>query len=348
MRILFVHRNNHYPQDRHLIDGLRELGHDVFELKLASNKGAIRAIRRESKDVDFIFIGFTAPLLAIAARIARPRATIVFNAVLSQYEANIVSRGEYGFLGMRALKWRVIDSLSFAASSKVLLESDAQINFIREEFAVPGRKLIRSLSGLDERDFFFDSRVPKHSRFSVLFRGRFLPESGIDTVIRTAKILENEGVDFLIIGHGFLYKTVNALMAELAPKNVTKIEETLPIDELRRKMLSCHVSLGQVADHPRLRRTLPCKLFESLALKLPYLSGRNQAVLEVLTENVNCVMANPGDAEDLAAKIRLLRDSPALREKIARAGHDLYRHTLTSKALAKEVMDELLLESGDE
>ncbi|HVT75326.1 MAG TPA: glycosyltransferase family 4 protein, partial [Candidatus Paceibacterota bacterium] len=168
-----------------------------------------------------------------------------------------------------------------------------------------------------------------------------LPESGILTVIEAAKKLEGSNVDFLVIGRGFMYREVWAAMKGLAPKNVEIDEEFLPADELRRAMLSCHVSIGQVADHPRLKRTLPCKLFESLALKLPYITGKNTPLLELLTDGIDCISIEPGDAEGLANAVMRLKDDQTLREKIAEAGYEMYRNKMTSKTLAKRLLFEL-------
>ena len=196
--------------------------------------------------------------------------------------------------------------------------------------------------GVDENVFFFDPEIKKYTEFTVLFRGRFLPESGILTVIEAAKMLEDKGVKFLVIGHGFMYREVGALMKKLAPKNLTMLSETLPPKELRKKMLACHISLGQLARHPRLERTLPGKLFESLALKLPYLTGRNKGVLELLQDNETCITTDPENAPMLAEKILFLKTHPETLQRITENGYALYREKLTSKILVKDLLENLL------
>lgn len=344
MKFLYVNTENIYPQDQHIILGFKELGHTVVEItdKGRSSFHRIKTlIKKEKGDYDALFIGFTSPLLVLVARLAAPRASIFFNATLPQTEANIISRREYGFLFYKVVKWWLVDFLSFHLATKVLLESKAQIDFVNRLFLVPKTKLVLSYSGLNEQEFFFDPLIVKNKDFTVLFRGRFLPESGILTVIRAAKILENSGIHFLIIGHGFMYREFNALMTELSPKNIRHIHERLDITELRNLMLSSHISLGQLADHPRLKRTLPCKLFESLALKLPYLTARNQAVLEILTDTENCYMVTPGNAEELAEKIVYLRDNPSTLKQIGEKGYSVYQQLLTSKGLVGDIIKQL-------
>ncbi|MBI3442704.1 MAG: glycosyltransferase family 4 protein [Candidatus Sungbacteria bacterium] len=345
MKFFLIRTENSYASDKHLIDGLKENGHDVFELvEKDQNSGKyIRfatRFRKERRTYDAVIVGFALPILVPIVRCVSLK-KVIFNAVYSQYEANIVSRNINSPRSLAALKWWCIDFLSFHCSSWVLVESNAQINFIRSFFLVPKRKLIRSWMGVDEKVFFRDPAIRKNRKFTILFRGRFLPESGILTVIETAKKLERKNIQFLIIGHGFLYREVNACMEKLKPKNIEMIAEKMPEKELRNRMLSCHISLGQLASHPRLLRTLPAKLFESLALGLPYLTARNAGVFELLTEDENCMAITPGDSNDLAQKITYLKEHPEILERIAQAGHDLYRKKLTSKILAKEVISAL-------
>ncbi len=345
MLISYINTKNIYPHDRHLIDGLRENGHTVLDIHenapgIKKYSNLIKLVLEHKKKSDLLVIGFTSPIFAIIASFFSRK--IIYNAVSSQYEANVISRDVKKY-SLAALKWWVLDILSFHLPAKILLESPSQIEFIHKSFFVKKEKLIKSWTGVNEKEFFFEPQYTKEKTFTVLFRGRFLAESGIDTVIKTAKILEEKEIRFRIIGAGHLYREVNALMKNLAPKNIEMINETLPIETLREKMLQCHISLGQMANHPRLLRTLPCKLYETLALGLPYLTGRNRAVLELLTENVTCACANPGDPYDLADKILYLKNNQDTLNKIASQGFELYKNTLTSKKLAESVTQQLAL-----
>src|SRR3989344_6015544 len=68
-------------------------------------------------------------------------------------------------------------------------------------------------------------------------KGKFLPEAGVPTILKAAKLLEGSGIQFHIIGHGFLEKETRALAKKLNSYNVELITEFLHIDALRKKML---------------------------------------------------------------------------------------------------------------
>ncbi len=346
MKFFYINTGNSYPPNKHLIDGLRENGHEVFELNetgqgLGKYARVAKSYRANGRFCDVVIVGYPAPVFVPLMRLISLK-KVVFNAVSSQYESNIISRGSFKPQLLNALKWWLVDFVSFHLSSKVLLESNAQVDFVHKFFLVPKKKLVHAWMGVDEKEFFYDPSIKKRNTFTVLFRGRFLPESGIQTVIESAKKLESSGIKFLIIGHGFMHLEVSALMAKLAPTNIEMINEKIPSRELREQMLSCHISLGQMADHPRLARTLPCKLFETLALKLPYLTGRNAGVLELLKEDETCFAVEPNDVGDLAQKILFLKDRPELLEKVSGKGYQLYKEKLTSKYLAEEVVSACL------
>lgn len=340
MKFCYIQTPNNYAPDKHLVDGLRENGHTVVEL--SENSGGIKKYIRlaikflKSKNChDAVIVGYTLPHFVPLIRFLTFK-KLIFTAVASQYEANIISRNNESPRSLMAIKWWLIDFFSFHLSSRVLLESNAQIEFVHTLFVVPRKKLIRAWIGVDEKVFFRDPSSKKYPKFTVLFRGKFLPESGVDTVIKTAKLLEGKGVEFLIIGHGFLYKTVNTLLEELCLKNLTTIQEILPNDELREKMLSCHISLGQLARHSRLSRTLPFKLYESLALGLPYLTGRSAGVLELLKDDETCITVEHDNPTKLAEKILFLKNNPVILAKVGEQGYNLYKEKLTSKKLVEE------------
>lgn len=342
MRFCYIQTGNDYAPDKHLMDGLRENGHIVFELIENDQKFGKRfrfawRFWKNNNPCDAVIIGYSLPILVPIVRCLSGK-KVIFNAVSSQYEANIVSRETDSPWSLRSLKWWIMDFISFHFSSHVLLESNAQTDFVHRLFLVPRKKLFRSWMGVDEKVFFRDSQVKKDKKFTILFRGRFLPESGILTVIETAKKLEDKDVQFLIIGHGFMYREVNALMDKLKPKNIEMVSERLPGNALRERMLGAHISLGQLANHPRLSRTLPAKLYESLALGLPYLTGRNAGILELLKEDETCIATEPGNPDDLAKKILYLRDNPRILQKVAENGYQLYKERLTSKKLADDFM----------
>jgi glycosyltransferase involved in cell wall biosynthesis len=232
----------------------------------------------------------------------------------------------------------LIDWLAFKLSNLVLVETNEQKKYLVKKFKIKPEKFARLFTGANDSIFCPDGGVKKEDKFTVLFRGRLLPEAGVKYILEAAKILENENIRFLILGFGLLEKEIRKQIEDLNLKNLKLISERLSIEELRRKMLSAHVGIGQIENHERLERTVPYKASEYLAIKLPYINGNGQGIKELLRDRENCLLVKLADPKDLADKIMELKNDPVLSKKIADNGYELYREKLTPLALGRELL----------
>ncbi len=108
-------------------------------------------------------------------------------------------------------------------------------------------------------------------------------------------------------------------------------------------MQTAHISLGQLSSHDRLKRTIPHKCYESLAMGLPYLTASSEGVRELLVPGETCLVCNPADAKSLAEKILWAKENPDALNKIAENGYRLFQNKLTSKILAAELMNKIFV-----
>ncbi|MEI6843436.1 MAG: glycosyltransferase [bacterium] len=296
--------------------------------------------REIKNDYDAMVVGYPGHIITPFAKLLSSK-KVVLDALCSLYEGEIISRNSAEWWSPKRLKIWLIDFFAYKCADLVLLETDSQVDFISSKFFVDKNKCLRVFTSADDSIFYKDSNIQKRANFTVLFRGQFLPEAGVDTILHSAKILEKENIDFLVMGGGFLKKEMRSLAEKLDLKKVSFIEGFLPFDEIRNLMLSCHVSLGQFGANPRLERTIPHKAFETISMGLPYISGRTKAVLELFTDRQNCLMVRLADVDDLAQKILELRDNPELAQKIGDGGMELFESKLQPKFLAKQILDKI-------
>jgi glycosyltransferase involved in cell wall biosynthesis len=135
-----------------------------------------------------------------------------------------------------------------------------------------------------------------------------------------------------------LEKEIKKQIKDLDLENLELISGRLTIEELREKMLSADIGIGQIENHERLERTVPYKAFEYLAIKLPYINGNGEGIKELLRDRENCLLVNLADPKDLAEKIIELKNNPELGKKIAENGYKLYQEKLTPAVLGKELL----------
>ncbi|HEY4475068.1 MAG TPA: glycosyltransferase [Candidatus Paceibacterota bacterium] len=346
MKICYFTLTKDVPtRDAVYLNGFRQNGVEIVECK--DNSPSWRKFLVLYKkhhllknDYDILFIGYTAHILVPFTRLVS-RKKIVFNALGSLYEGKIISRGQKGLFGLKSVYCWLIDFLAFHSASLSLVETNEQKKYLTKKFFLPDKKITRAWTGVEETIFFHNSTIKKLGIFTVSFRGVFMPESGIEYAIEAANILKNKNINFRIIGHGIEADKVKNLIEKYQLANIEWITEKLVAVELAEKIQECHLSLGQLSNHERLQRTIPFKAFESIAMKIPYLTARNPGILELLKENETCFCANPADPEDLAKKIIELKNNPTMTANVAENAYQLYRRELRPEQLARHLLNSL-------
>jgi glycosyltransferase involved in cell wall biosynthesis len=330
-----------YSRNKVYISGLKQLGVEIIECQdarrgFAKYVGLFRKYIKIRNSYDFLVVGYPGHSVVWFAKLLS-RKPVIFDALCTMEEGVLVSRGQYGFLGLKALYIKFIDWLAVKCADFVLVETEAQRRFFESKFGKSDKyKVI--YTGVDE-EFFFKKAVEKNSEFTVVFRGKFLPEAGVKHIVDAAKLLKNESINFIIIGNGFLEREIALQIEEYQLPRLTLISRFLSPDELREAMLTSHVSLGQFEDHERLKRTIPHKCFESLAIGLPYITARTEPVSEILQDGESVVFVSSADPEDLAQKILMLKNDPGLAQKIGENGHKIFLQELTPEALALQILN---------
>ncbi|OHA18461.1 MAG: hypothetical protein A2664_00770 [Candidatus Taylorbacteria bacterium RIFCSPHIGHO2_01_FULL_46_22b] len=328
-------------RDKVYIDALKARGH-VFDECVNQEKGLAkywnlhRQLVQKEKETDCIWVGYLSPA-AVVVSFLSSRKKIIYNALASAYEAYVLDRGMYPKYSFRAFLWWTVDFLSFQLADAVLVESQAQLEFIARTFFAPRRKLHVVYTGVSESLFHPDATVTKKTDFTVAFRGILIPATGIEVVLEAAKLLKDEQIHFWISGWGQLQAKVSEYITSNSLTNVTLNTLFLEPDDLRTRMLSAHILLGQFSSNSRLDRTIQHKTSEALALGMPYITRDSVSNREILRDKENVLFVTPSDPIDLKEKILLLQSDIALRERLGAAARVTFINKLSQVVLGEEV-----------
>ncbi len=294
------------------------------------------------KKYDVMIVGYPGYIIVPFARLIT-RKRIIFDALCSFFETEILSRDALHEIPFRKPYARSIDWFATRCADTILVETEAQKKYFEEKLGVRQGKCIVVYTGVDDNIFRPDETVKPFERFTALFRGRITHEAGVDVVLRAAKLLENKNINFLIIGYGWNKEKeqFDRALDELMPKNVRHIKKQLQFEELIPLMQKCHVALGQFSDHERLKRTIPHKAFEALAMKLPYITASADGINEILKEDQNFLTVTPNNPEDLAKKILLLHDQPDVRSDLSLEGNSLYKYRFVPQKIVGPLLKSL-------
>ena len=288
-------------------------------------------------EYDILFVTYLSSAAAILASLISKR-PIIYNALNSTYESIVLERAECRRFSLKGIGYWCLDFLSFHGADITLVESDEQKAFIRKTFFVSESKLQRMWTSADERDFFPDPSVTQREKFTAIFRGQLAPFVGIEHVVDAARILEKEGVDVIIRGWGMLTPKVKEMIARYKLTNVTLMTEYQTAKEMRELMLSCHVSLGQFADHERAERTIANKSFETIAVGMPFITGDLAANRELFTNEKDALLVAVSSAQAIADAVIRLRDDMSLRKKLAAGGHALFLQQASVGVLGEQLL----------
>ncbi len=337
-----------YERNRVLISGLRQNG--VSVVVCASRGKGLRAYLRLLKqwwavrqEYRFAIVGCSDTRLSVLLARFLFRCPVIGDVFYSLYDSYVFDRKLVSSTSVKAAYYWFMDWFYCILADHILLDTNAHIEYFARTFRINKRKFIRSFVGASA-DIFHPMSVQQHAGFHVLFFGNFIPLQGIPFIIRAAKLLEHEGVHFDVIGNGQTHTEVLALAKELQVQNVT-FREREPIHELAQSIANTDVCLGIFGDTGKAQRVIPNKVYSAIAMAKPVITAETPAIRELLTDHEDVIFCRPADSEDLAAKIRLLRDNKVLCSRIAAAGHETYRKYCTPMIVGVRLLEKLVMPS---
>lgn len=231
----------------------------------------------------------------------------------------------------------------YRSSARVVAVTDAfRRDLIRR--GIPEDKIRVVTNGIDLADFSDLStegpRVrPAGTPFRVGYLGTHGLAHGLDLVFRTARLLENENVEFVLVGDGADKPRLLAEAARLALPNV-RFLPPVPREAVADTLAGMDAALIPLRDQATFRNVIPSKIFEAAAARRPILLGvRGEAERLVLGHGAGLAFA-PEDAGELARAVRaLLRDEALYRQ--CQAGGERLAQAFDRKTLALAMLDHL-------
>jgi glycosyltransferase involved in cell wall biosynthesis len=334
-----------YGRNRVIIKGLTKNGVKVIECNAYSSNRLLdylRSLRKQlGLDYDLILLGargthYGQPLVPVVkATTLKP---LVFDAMLTLYETEVVDRKLIDRESIKARLWYFLDYSALHEANLVLSDTDVHTKYYSHFFNVEFKKFRRVLVGSDDEVFYPRAVVEESDCFLVMYWGDFIPLQGVKYIIRAAKLLEGyKDIKFELRGSGQTFHEVYELSKSLGVKNVAFVSTWVPYYELPNYVAKADVCLGIFGETEKARRVIPNKAVEALAMRKPLITGDSPATREILVDRVNSILVPMADAEALAEAILTLKGDEELRNRIAENGYRLFKEKLSPKAIGKEI-----------
>ena len=317
------------PRNVVLINGLRQNGVEVIECHDDSpglNK-FFKLFRKHWKirnSYDAMVVGFLGQLAMplavflnsplISFRKSKP---IVFDAFLSNYDTNVLSRQRVKPWSLRGRYYLFLDWFSMRLGDVLLFDTQEHINYVAREFGLRNKNRIKRIFvGWREDIFQPNQKTRTDSQFQVIFHGTFIKSQGIEFILQAAKNLEvHPDIKFIIIGNG----QVGEEMFELAKKmglNNVEFPGFIPLADIAERIAQADLCLGLFGTAGRIQRVIPTKVFECSAMKKPIITAEAPAVRELYTDE-DILFVPPGSSDAITKAILELKADPNRREKMS-------------------------------
>lgn len=176
--------------------------------------------------------------------------------------------------------------------------------------------------GIDDRIFRpLPNIEPPKNRFRVIYYGTFIPLHGIETILyAAAELAVDLDVQFDFYGEGQEKPRAETLAKQLKLENV-QFHGWIDEARLPEKIAQSHVSLGVFGTTKQSRITIQNKIWESMAMARPVITGDAPTIRRELVDMEEIYLVAREDPSALAQGIRHLKADPTLRERIAIGGY---------------------------
>lgn len=335
-----------YSRNRVVIRGLQENNIEVILCQVPNSmRGKYRTLWKKHHALrgqyDVLVVGYSmSRFMVIFAKIIS-RKPVIWNPLFSLYDSWVLDRKLVSKWHPKAWYYFFLDWIACVAADGVLLDTNQSIDFFNHMFHVRKEKFKRIFVGTDEAVFHPREKKNRESTdFSVFFHGNFIPFHGVKYILEAAKILEKDGVRFTLIGSGQTSQEDLKFAEDLKVTNVEFIPR-IPYHELAERISGADLCLGVFGDIKRVNRVIPNKIFEAVASGIPVLTATSTAVKELFVEDESIIFCRSMSAEDLAQKIRILKENEGLRKSIVEKALAVYNKQASTKEIGAEVKEYL-------
>lgn len=182
-------------------------------------------------------------------------------------------------------------------------------------------------NGIELARFIDITPPPPGPRLKVLFTGYMGDHKGVPTLLRALALLPPDKVHIDMVGDGHMLANYRAELSRSAPDVSVKFWGRLPNARIAERFAQAHVFvLPSVCPENQ-----PVTITEAMASGLPVVASRIGGIAELVDEGRTGWLAEPGDAEDLAARLSYYIANPeqialhgkASRERIQAFAFDL-------------------------
>jgi glycosyltransferase involved in cell wall biosynthesis len=174
--------------------------------------------------------------------------------------------------------------------------------------------------------------------FRVLFFGQFIPLHGIETMIRAAQQIQDDGFHWIFIGRGQVEEQIRAMLEITPVQNLEWISWVLH-EEIASWIQRADICLGIFGSSDKAGRVIPNKVFEILSCGAPLITRDSRAIRELIQPPIEGIyLVPPADPEALVHALHTAK-AELHRQVVTGSRFDQIRKQIHPIAIGKALMD---------
>ena len=283
---------------------------------------------------DLVFVGFYGQLLMFPVSVFS-RFPILFDAFISTFDTLTSDRklvAPDSTIGRSLIS---LDKLACQRASHIMLDTQPHLEYFVDLYKVPPKKISDIPVGCNEEIFYPRRNKGTNKQTRVLYYSSYLPLHGVGTVVQAASQLQDEPIEFRLIGSGQTYIDTKKISEQLGLRNIEFVP-TIPLKELPTEIAAADICLGgHFGTTEKAGRVVPGKIYQILAMEKPLIATNTRANLQLLQHKESAYLCNPNDADDLARAIFYFHENPGDRNHIAKKGKAVYEAMASEEVITK-------------
>lgn len=246
--------------------------------------------------------------------------------------------------GLQYKLWEWLELFSYKKARKILLVSKGFEDRLIERGFDPAR--LRTIVLGADGTLFKDAK-PDHDYIArhgltgktiAIYTGAHGDANGLFQVLDAAERLRDRtDIALVFIGDG---KMKQALKDDAARRGLANVHFLDPVQKLQLPgiLAACQIGLMILKQITRPRWVTPNKIFDYMFTGIPAIVNFAGTTAEMVEADGAGYAARPGDADDLAAKIRHLADHPEERQAIGRRAREVAYAKYDRRMIAEQLL----------
>ncbi len=287
---------------------------------------------------DLVVVGFYGhPLILLTKRFTTK--PILFDPFVSTFDTMSLDRQAFAPGSLFGRFCFHLDRQSLQQSTFLLSDTKTHADFYATTFQVARHKFHNLYLGCDETIFYPRQASSRADHFTVFNYSTYLPLHGMDTIVHAAAHCAALPIRFRLVGdQGPTFQRVQRTVVQLGLTNIDFVP-SLPFDQLPNEIARASVCLGgPFGVSEKATRVIAGKTYQFIATAKAVILGDTPGNRELFQDQVTGLFCKPGDAQSLAAAVKMLYEDAALRHAVGQQAYTLFRSQLTWATLEKQLV----------